>query len=60
MASASLRMSGSAIKVRLMEAEDDPRKQMELLESSSLQQAIGVFGFYGELRTVGKLQVQHV
>ena len=51
MASSSIKMSGSAIKVRLMEAEDDPRKQMELLESSSIQQAIGVFGFYGELRT---------
>ena len=60
MASSSIKMSGSAIKVRLMEAEDDPRKQMELLESSSLQQAIGVFGFYGEFRTVGKLRAQHV
>ena len=60
MASASIRMSGSAIKVRLMEAEDDPRKQMELLESSSIQQAIGVFGFYGEFRTVAKLRSQHV
>ena len=45
MASASIRMSGSAIKVRLMEAEDNPKKQMELLESSSIPQAIGVFGF---------------
>ena len=43
-----------------MEAEDDPRKQMELLESSSLQQAIGVFGFYGEFRTVAKLRSQQV
>ena len=60
MASSLIKMSGSAIKVRLMEAEDDPRKQMELLESSSLQQAIGVFGFYSELRTMGKLQAQHV
>ena len=60
MASASIRMSGSAIKVRLMEAEDDPKKQMELLESSSIQQAIGVFGFYGEFRTVAKLRSQHV
>ena len=59
MASASIRMSGSAIKVRLMEAEDDPRKQMELLESSSIQQAVGVFSSYGEREIVGKLRAQH-
>ena len=60
MASASIRMSGSAIKVRLMEAEDNPKKQMELLESSSIPQAIGVFGFYGEFRTVAKLRSKQV
>ena len=60
MASASIRMSGSAIKVRLMEAENNPDKQMELLESSSIPQAIGVFGFYGEFRTVAKLRSQQV
>jgi len=54
MASSSIKMPESAIKVKLMEAEDDPKKQMEMLESSSIQQAIGVFGFYGEFRTVAK------
>ena len=60
MASSASKMTESAIKVKLMEAEDDPKKQMEMLESSSIQQAIGVFGFYGELETVGKLRAQHV
>ena len=60
MASSASKMTESAIKVKLMEAEDDPKKQMEMLESSSIQQAIGVFGMYGELETVGKLRMQHV
>ena len=59
MASSSIKMSESAVKVKLMEAEDDLKKQMEMLESSSIQQAIGAFGFYGELETVGKLRAQH-
>ena len=60
MASSASKMTESTIKVKLMEAEDDPKKQMEMLESSSMQQAIGVFSMYGELETVGKLRMQHV
>ena len=58
--SASKMLTESAIKVKLMEAEDDPKKQMEMLESSSIQQAIGVFAIYGELETVCKLRMQHI
>ena len=60
MASSASKMTESTIKVKLKEAEDHPKKQMEMLESSSVQQAIGVFSMYGELETVGKLQMQHV
>ena len=49
------KMTESTIKVKLKEAEDDPKKQMEMLESSSLQQAITVFGLYGATETVGQL-----
>ena len=34
------KMSDSTIKVKLKEAEEDPKKQFEMLESSSLPQAI--------------------
>ena len=54
------KMTESTIKVKLKEAEDDPKKQMEMLESSSLQQAIAVFGLYGATETVGQLRAQHV
>ena len=60
MASSASKMTESTIKVKSMEAEDDPKKQMEMLESSSMQQAIGVFSMYGEFETVGKLRMQHV
>ena len=52
MASSASKMTESTIKVKLKEAEDDPKKQMEMLESSSMQQAIAVFSMYGELETV--------
>ena len=54
------KMTESTIKVKLKEAEDDPKKQMEMLESSSLQQAIAVFGMYGATETVGQLRMQQV
>ena len=54
------KMTESTIKVKLKEAEEDPKKQMEMLESSSLQQAIAVFGLYGATETVGQLRMQHV
>ena len=60
MASSASKMTESTIKVKLKEAEDDPKKQMEMLESSGVQQAIGVFSMYGELETVGKLRMQLV
>ena len=60
MASSASKMTESTIKVKLKEAEDDPKKQMEMLESSSIQQAVGVFGSYGEREIVSKLRAQHV
>ena len=53
-------MSDSTIKVKLKEAEEDPKKQFEMLESSSLPQAIAVFGMYGAVEIVGELRMQHV
>ena len=53
MASSASKMSES--KVKLKEAEDDPKKQMEMLESSSMPQAIAVFSLYGEAETVGSI-----
>ena len=50
-------MSDSTIKVKLKEAEEDPKKQFEMLESSSLPQAIAVFGMYGAVEIVGELQM---
>ena len=47
-------------KLKLKDAEGDPLKQLELLESSTCYQAIGVFSLYGELETVGELRMQHV
>ena len=58
MASPASKMSES--KVKLKEAENDPKKQMEMLESSSMPQAIAVFSHYGEEETVGQLRMQHV
>ena len=58
--SSASKMTESTIKVKLKEAEDDPKKQMEMLESSSMQQAIAVFGLYSVMETVGQLQMQHV
>ena len=50
----------SESKLKLKDAEGDPLKQLELLESSTCYQAIGVFSLYNELETVGELQMQHV
>ena len=47
-------------QVKLREAESDPLKQLQLLESNTCYQAIGVFGLHGELETVGKLRPEHV
>ena len=58
MASPASKMSES--KVKLKEAENDLQKQMEMLESSSMPQAIAVFSHYGEEETVGQLRMQHV
>ena len=58
MASPASKMSES--KVKLKEAENDPQKQMEMLESSSMPQAIAVFSHYGEEESVGQLRMQHV
>ena len=54
------KMSDSTIKVKLKEAEEDLKKQMEMLKSSSLPQAIAVFGMYSAVEIVGELQMQHV
>ena len=58
MTSSASKMSES--KLKLKEAENDPLKQLELLESSTCYQAIGVFSLYNKLKTVGELQMQHV
>ena len=58
MTSSSSKMSES--KLKLKDAEGDPLKQLELLESSTCYQAIGVFSLYYELETVGELRMQHV
>ena len=50
MASSAGKMSES--KFKLKEAENDPLKQLELLESSTCYQAIGVFSLYGEAEMV--------
>ena len=50
----------SESKLKLKDAEGDPLKQLELLESSTCYQAIGVFSLYGELETVGALRMQHI
>ena len=55
MASSVSKMSESMAKVKLKEAEDDLKKQMEMLELSSMLQAITVFSLYGEAETVGQL-----
>ena len=47
-------------QVKLREAENDLLKQLELLESNTCYQAIGVFGLHGELATVGKLRMEHI
>ena len=47
-------------QVKLREAENDPLKQLELLESNTCYQAIGVFGLHGELETVGVLRMEHI
>ena len=58
MTSSASKMSES--KLKLKDAEGDPLKQLELLESSTCYQAIGVFSLYNELETVGELRMQHV
>ena len=50
----------TASQVKLMEAEGDPLKQLQLLESNTCYQAIGVFALHGEWRTVGKLRQEHI
>ena len=50
----------SESKLKLKDTEGDPLKQLELLESSTCYQAIGVFSLYNKLKTVGELQMQHV
>ena len=56
----SLASKMSESKLKLKDAEGDPLKQLELLESSTCYQAIGVFSLYNELETVGELRMQHV
>ena len=58
MTSSASKMSES--KLKLKDAEGDPLKQLELLESSTCYQAIGVFSLFNELETVGELLMQHV
>ena len=58
MTSSASKMSEN--KLKLKDAEGDPLKQLELLESSTCYQAIGVFSLYNELETVGELRMQHV
>jgi hypothetical protein len=53
MTSSASKMSES--KLKLKDAEGDPLKQLELLESSTCYQAIGVFSLYNEIETVGEL-----
>ena len=60
MASPASKMSESLSKVKLKEAENDPQKQMEMLESSSMPQAITVFSHYGEEEMMGQLRMQHI
>ena len=50
MTSSVSKMSES--KLKLKDAEGDPLKQLELLESSTCYQAVGVFSLYNELETV--------
>ena len=50
----------TASQVKLIEAEGDVLKQLQLLESNTCYQAIGVFALHGELETVGKLRQEHV
>ena len=50
----------SESKVKLKEAENDTKKQMEMLETSSMPQAIAVFSHYDELGTVGTLRMHHI
>ena len=47
-------------KLKLKDTEGDLLKQLELLESSTCHQAIGVFSLYNKLKTVGELWMQHV
>ena len=49
----------TASQVKLIEAEGDVLKQLQLLESNTCYQAIGVFALHGEWRTVGKLRQEH-
>ena len=58
MTSSASKMSES--KLKLKDAEGNPLKQLELLESSTCYQAIGVFSLYNELETGGELRMQHV
>ena len=57
MTSSASKMSESELKLK--DAEGNPLKQLELLESSTCYQAIGVFSIYNELETVGELRMQH-
>ena len=50
----------TASQVKLIEAEGDPLKQLQLLESNTCYQAIGVFALHGEWKTVGKLRQEHI
>ena len=49
----------SETKFELKDAEGDPLKQFELLETLNHQTAIGVCSLYHELGIVGELQHQH-
>ena len=50
----------SKSEFKLKDAEGDPLKQLELLETLNHQTAIGVFSLYHELGIVGELRHQHV
>ena len=56
MTSSVSKMSES--KLKLKDAEGDPLKQLELLESSTCYPAIRVFSLYNELEMVGELQMR--
>ena len=53
MTSSASKMSESKLKLR--NAEGDPLKQSELLESSTYYHTIGVFSVHSKLEAVGEL-----